>query len=190
MIKLSKASTEKEEEEKNKKSRLSLDGLNNALNKVKRIWFQTVSILVISSISLLFIISFIYSEDKSLTLETMNSWVSLILGIVATFMSVISMWMSFYNLERTNEINEINTEQMKELKDTLIHNINSRNDEHFKQTLELKRSIEETIKKNEDTISELKQMKNVISKHMGQQPDVININDSDLDDWEDIKRGD
>lgn len=187
MIKLSETSSEKEQKEDKKKSRVSLEELKNGLDKVRKIWMFFITNLVVFSIAFIFIISFINSDNKSLTLETMNSWVSLILGLVATFMSVISMWMSFYNLERTNEINEINTEQMKELKDTLIHSINSKNDEHFKQTLELKRSIEDTIKKNEDTIRELKQMKSVISKHMGQQPDVTNIDDSDLEEWESIE---
>lgn len=40
----------------------------------------------------------------------MNNWVGIILGLVATMMSIISLFLSFYNLEREREEGKENRE--------------------------------------------------------------------------------
>lgn len=95
--------------------RKELNKLDSAIEIFKKYWLIIVTGLVIITLAAMFIISFIYSEDKEITLNLINSWVSLILGIVATLLSIISMFLSFYNLERANEMNENSLESMKEL---------------------------------------------------------------------------
>lgn len=45
----------------------------------------------------MFISSIIF--DKVVTINVLNSWVGIILGLVATVIGIISMVLSFYNLD-------------------------------------------------------------------------------------------
>ncbi|WP_020189695.1 hypothetical protein [Kurthia sp. Dielmo] len=99
----------------NLSKRKDLIKLDRIMTLIKDWWLIVVVLLIIFTLAGMFILSFIYSKDKEVTLDLVNSWVSLILGIVATLLSIISMFLSFYNLERTNEINEDSLDSMKEL---------------------------------------------------------------------------
>lgn len=46
----------------------------------------------------MFISSIIF--DKVVTINVLNSWVGIILGLVATVIGIISMVLSFYNLDQ------------------------------------------------------------------------------------------
>lgn len=118
-----------------------IDGILGYLNKI---WFQLVISLSILSIFALFICSFIY--DKNITLSVMNSWVGLILGIVATLLSIISTLMSFYNLEKTNESNEKNASIMNELHSS-IKTTNIINERSITEIRHLHEQLKETIEK-------------------------------------------
>lgn len=78
---------------------------------------------IVGMVSILFIISLFKKEAP--TIETINSWVSIILGSVATILSIMSMWLSFYSHEKAREeaskstenISNFRTDMIKELKE-------------------------------------------------------------------------
>lgn len=71
------------------------------IKTMKKHWWIIVSYLIGTSIIAMFLISIIYKTN--LQLEIINGWISLILGFVATLVSIIGTILSFYNLDQTNE---------------------------------------------------------------------------------------
>ncbi|MCA0987259.1 hypothetical protein [Guptibacillus algicola] len=98
------------------KKRVTLENMLKGLVVFQKIWLTFIISLIVISLFVLFLLSFIFQKDITLTI--MNGWVSLILGLVATTLSIISTIVSFYNLERTNEINEENIKTMLSLFNT------------------------------------------------------------------------
>lgn len=68
----------------------------------RHFWWKLLIWILCSSIILLFISS--YALDKVLTLAVMNEWVSLIVGMAALILGIISLSLSFYNLDQSNEM--------------------------------------------------------------------------------------
>ncbi len=66
----------------------------------KRNWSAFIVYISATSLIGLFLATVIFSE--TITLVTMNNWVSLILGFTALFMSIVSMVLSFYNVEQSH----------------------------------------------------------------------------------------
>lgn len=89
----------------------------------KSIWGKLVAFTICESIVALFIASFCL--DKSLTLAVMNEWVSLVVGMVALILGIISLFLSFYNVEQSNEVQRVTIEIMHDVKDDLANQINS-----------------------------------------------------------------
>lgn len=148
-----------------KEGRNSLKQIKSQIDILSRHWFMIVCLFIFISIAVLFILSFVYSKDKEITLDTINSWVSLILGIVATLLSIISMMVSFYNLERTNEINDENLESMKELQ----------------------KKVEQTVEGMEKTLMKITQLENVVSKKLNTSTQVTDSSvQNDTSEWETI----
>lgn len=65
----------------------------------KEFWGSFVIYVIATSIIALFIASFVV--DKNIALNDMNTWVSLILGMVALVIGVISLFLSFYNVDQS-----------------------------------------------------------------------------------------
>lgn len=83
-----------------------LNDQNNQKNKfdkviehIKNFWWIYVVFALTSGIIILFGASLVY--DKEITLNVMNSWVGVILGLIALVIGIISMILSFYNLDQS-----------------------------------------------------------------------------------------
>ena len=83
----------------------------------KKNWKFVIFFPIIVGIIILFSVSIIYKEE--IYISTMNSWVSIILGLTATFMSIISMYLSFYNLEKSNTLNKENNKLQIDIVNTM-----------------------------------------------------------------------
>lgn len=79
----------------------------------KKFWGPFVVYVIATSIILLFIASF--TLDKVITLTTMNEWVSMVLGMVALIIGVISLYLSFFNVDQANQSQNEMLGEMKEL---------------------------------------------------------------------------
>lgn len=84
----------------------------------KHFWWKLVIWILCSSIILLFIFS--YRLDKVLTLSVMNEWVSLIVGMAALILGIISLILSFYNLDQANETQKETIKIMDDVKFEII----------------------------------------------------------------------
>lgn len=97
---------------------------------------------LVVSITALFYINL--AKDKPLTLDTINNWVSLILGLVATIFSILSMWISFHSLDKSNEQNEENIKSMNALKEEILNKVERTNEAYLKEFYELKSKMDVT----------------------------------------------
>lgn len=89
----------------------------------KLFWGPFVVYVVATSIITLFIASFI--ADKNISLNDMNTWVSLILGMVALIIGVISLFLSFYNVEQAYQSQTDNLNEMKKVQEDLSNKISN-----------------------------------------------------------------
>lgn len=115
---------------------------------VKERLFVGLFLYLVIAITLLFFINLYL--DKPLTLDTVNNWVSLILGLVATIFSIISMWLSFYSLEKANEKNEENIHSMNKLKEEILNRVEKTNQIYLQHFQELKGKMDLTSEQLND----------------------------------------
>lgn len=115
-----------------------------ALELLRRFWGPFVIYVVATSVVGLFIAS--YYSEKNVTLEIMNTWVSLILGMVALVIGVISLFLSFYNVDQSVQASKENKTDIEKMQDNFKNEMN-----------ELRKSIEKKIEdSSEKTINEVK----------------------------------
>jgi hypothetical protein len=62
----------------------------------------------------LFIVSYVKKEE--LTLQIMNNWVGMVLGLVALIIGIISLYLSFYNLDQATDTQIKTHENLEEMK--------------------------------------------------------------------------
>ena len=79
----------------------------------------------------------------------MNSWVGIVLGLVATIIGVISMILSFYNLDQSINTQKETVDMINNLKSEIIKKI----DKSFKETQDIVK--ENTTDKNDLTTSKV-----------------------------------
>lgn len=120
----------------------------------KDIWGKFALFSIAGSIIALFIVSFVF--DKSITLEVMNEWVSLVAGMSALVLSIISLFLSFYNVEQSNEVQRETLKIMNEVKEGLGLRIDNLQDEMNKGFNNIEnREYKGFIKKIQPMISEI-----------------------------------
>lgn len=85
------------------------------------IWGKLLVFIFCGSIVALFIASFCL--DKRLTLSVMNEWISLVVGMAALILGIISLFLSFYNVEQSNEIQKDTLKIMAEVKAEITNEI-------------------------------------------------------------------
>ena len=105
---------------------------------VREFWWHYVLYIMGTSIIVLFICSFIF--DKSVSIEIMNSWVGIVLGVVATIIGIISMFLSFYNLDQSIKTQEKTLETIDNIKKEIINYV----DKTSKETQDVIRRSQET----------------------------------------------
>lgn len=137
------------------------------LESARNFWGTFVVYVVSTSVILLFIASFLAGKDT--TLDTMNTWVSLILGMVALIIGIISLFLSFYNVEQSIQASRDNRDDIEKMQ------------ERFRQEMnDLKRDIEDKIEESyKKTVRDVNQGR--YETHGGN----ISVNEqSDENSWE------
>ena len=94
--------------------KIKRNNLEDLIQKFRNFWGEFIVYVLATSIIGLCIASLI-SEDN-ITLSDMNNWVSIVLGLVALIVGIISLWLSFYNVEQANKAKEIVEEKINEIK--------------------------------------------------------------------------
>lgn len=122
---------------KNREKKFSESDIGKKLELLRSFWGPFVIYVVATSVIGLFIVSF--CTEKSITIEIINTWVSLILGMVALVIGVISLFLSFYNVDQSVQAfkeNKMDIEKMQE--------------KYKKEMEDLKCSIEKKIEDSSD----------------------------------------
>jgi len=104
-------------------------------------WSKLSAYIISTGIIVLFGSSLIMKD--AIEIQTMNSWVGIILGLVATFMSIIGMYLSFYNLDKSNKLNI----------DNMI--LLNRMERRYNDNIELMQETKKLFTENRDYIDEL-----------------------------------
>lgn len=78
-----------------------LEKLDNLIEKAKTYAVVLITGVIVVGILIVFAASIITKEIPGLS--EMNQFVSIVLGVVATIVSIVSMLISFYGLEKTEE---------------------------------------------------------------------------------------
>lgn len=128
--------------DKAKKSKFDL-----LIESFQKFWWIYTLCLIGFSVSALFIMSFVY--DKSITISVMNSWVGIVLGLVATIIGIISMFLSFYNLDQSIKTQQETLEKINGIKEDIIKYIEV-------TSKETQQVIKESTEK--DTIQDFKEV--------------------------------
>lgn len=144
MIRIRKEFIEEVGKEKSKLDRIVFN--------IRLFWWKYVIYTLTTGILALFIASMVL--DKSITISVMNSWVGIILGLVATVIGIISMILSFYNLDQSIKTQDKTLETINNIKKEIIEYV----DKTSKETQEaIKKSSEKNMTiKSEDVISSFK----------------------------------
>ena len=85
-------------------------------------WSKFIFITVYITLVALFISNIL--TNKPVVLDEWNQWISFILGLVATLISIISVNLSFYSIEKTNQINQENLKTINGIKNSIEDKIN------------------------------------------------------------------
>lgn len=91
-------------------------GEGNIAKRVERyrdFWGEFVIYVLSTSIVGLFIASLV--KEESITLSDMNSWVSIVLGLVALIVGIISLWLGFYNVDQMTKSQEVIEKKVNEI---------------------------------------------------------------------------
>ncbi|EGW39178.1 hypothetical protein [Desulfosporosinus sp. OT] len=128
--------------------------MEKLINIFRKKWWIFIAKVSWISLVCLFIASFIYKQE--IVLQTMNSWISLILGLIAVVLSVIAMVLSFYNTERTNEISQQSLKASMELNlliETKLERLISKTEEVGNNVSALKDNFGNTLNANYSQIN-------------------------------------
>lgn len=94
-------------------------------------WGKWTIRIAASGLAIIFVVSVIKSifdpDIKTEELKLFNAlqiWVSFILGIIASLFSIISMYLSFYNLEQQQQAEKRTADSFNELKEKIVSSIN------------------------------------------------------------------
>ncbi len=136
----------------------------------RQLWGKFTFYVLATSVIGLFLGS-IYFE-KEIELNTINNWVSIVLGLVALIIGIISLFLSFFNLDETNKSNTRSVEIMQELQNKLTDLMND-------MRQDIKSKIDES---NEKTRSYFNSYNETNTNNSYVQQQGINT-------WEDVKNG-
>lgn len=92
--------------------------LDIVVQKTRDFWWKYVIFTLTSGIIILFICSIVY--DKEITIDIMNSWVGIILGLIALVIGIISMLLSFYNLDQSIKTQKETLDKIDNIKKEII----------------------------------------------------------------------
>lgn len=131
------------------------------ISVLKHFWGSFIIYVIATSIIALFIASFI--SKTNIALNDMNTWVSLILGMVALIIGIISLFLSFYNVDQSVQAQKETLDIIQRFKEDMIDkmhvlqkDIENKIETSSKETREelkgkLNQSIENRVKGKPDT---------------------------------------
>lgn len=108
------------------------------------LWGKFVFYVLATSIIGLFLGSIFFKEI--IGLDEINTWVGIVLGLVALVIGVISLFLSFYNVDQANKTQEKTVEIIQGFRDDMIEHM------HDMQS-DVERKIEESSEKTRNEIS-------------------------------------
>lgn len=88
----------------------------------RNFWGRFVLYVIATSIIGLFLGSIYFKEIVGL--DEINAWVGIVLGLVALIIGIISLFLSFYNVEQSNEVQRQTIEIMNTVKEDITKKIN------------------------------------------------------------------
>lgn len=109
-------------------------------------WWPFSMYVIASGVISLFIAGIIF--DKKITISIMNSWVGIVLGLVATVIGIISMFLSFYNLDQSIKTQNETVRMINELKEDIMNKI----DRSFKETQDFVKNQKQNSKDSTTSI--------------------------------------
>lgn len=108
------------------------------------LWEKFVLYVLATSIIGLFLGSIFF--EKIIGLNEINTWVGIVLGLVALVIGIISLFLSFYNVDQANKTQEKTVEIIQGFRNDMIEHIhNLQND--------VERKIEESSEKTRNEIA-------------------------------------
>lgn len=114
-------------------------------------WTIRTAVFGLGVIFIVSIIKAIFDPEISIEeLKLFNAlqiWVSFILGIIASLFSIISMYLSFYNLEQQQQAEKNTKDSFNELKEKIVNSIN---EEMKKEIKNVHDSLEKHLKEIEE----------------------------------------
>lgn len=108
------------------------------------LWGKFVFYVLATSIIGLFLGSIFFKEI--IGLDEINTWVGIVLGLVALVIGVISLFLSFYNVDQANKTQEKTVEIIQGFRDDMIEHM------HDMQS-DVERKIEESSEKTRNEIA-------------------------------------
>lgn len=108
------------------------------------LWGKFVFYVLATSIIGLFLGSIFFKEI--IGLDEINTWVGIVLGLVALVSGVISLFLSFYNVDQANKTQEKTVEIIQGFRDDMIEHM------HDMQS-DVERKIEESSEKTRNEIA-------------------------------------
>lgn len=97
--------------------------VEDKINFFRNIWGTFVIFVISTSVIAIFIASICI--NKKIGLDIINNWVSVILGLVATFGSVASLFLSFYNVDQANDMQVKYKDEIRKIKEEITINLNN-----------------------------------------------------------------
>lgn len=120
--------------------------LDDEVEEMKYFWWPFSMYVIASGVISLFIAGIIF--DKKITISIMNSWVGIVLGLVATVIGIISMFLSFYNLDQSIKTQNETVRMINELKEDIMNKI----DRSFKETQDFVKNQKQNSKDSTTSI--------------------------------------
>lgn len=133
---------------KNRKKEKNIDEM---IRFFRDLWGKFVFYVLATSIIGLFLGSIFFKEV--IGLDEINTWVGIVLGLVALVIGVISLFLSFYNVDQANKTQEKTVEIIQGFRDDMIEHM------HNMQS-DVERKIEESSERTRNEIAKFTYSKN------------------------------
>lgn len=133
---------------KNKRKEKDIDEM---IRFFRDLWEKFVFYVLATSIIGLFLGSIFFKEIVGL--DEINTWVGIVLGLVALVIGIISLFLSFYNVDQANKTQEKTVEIIQGFRDDMVEHM------HDMQS-DVERKIEESSERTRNEIAKFTYRKN------------------------------
>ena len=149
----------------------TLSKIEKKINYFKKKWFHWTFYILVWGLIIVFIggvVNYYYENNKFETslkiFGALQIWIAFALGAVATLFSIISMFLSFYNLELQKASEKESRNTLEKIKDDIISEVNKKLQEKFevleKNVSELLITVNENTNLLRDKITNVKSANN------------------------------